>query len=87
MTEIISLLTSIAACLSAIAAFVVVRQNYKQRTASYRPELVLVKTPVAFQGFEKTEGFPRIADENNRTRVSIPVVNVGLGAARDLRFS
>ena len=87
MTEIISLVTSIAACLSAIAALVVVWQNYKQRTASYRPELVLVKTTVTLQPFEKTGGFPRVADENSNSRVSIPIVNVGLGAARDLKVS
>lgn len=87
MTEIVSLVTSIAACLSAIAALVVVRQNYKQRTASYRPELVLVKTPVRLQRFEETSGFPHIADENIDRRVSVPIVNVGLGAARDVKIS
>ena len=87
MTEIISLVTSIAACLSAIAALIVVRQNYKQRTASYRPELVLVKTAVWLKPFEETGGFPHVADDNDNSLISIPIVNVGLGAARDLKVS
>ena len=87
MTEIVSLVTSIAACLSAIAALVVVRQNYKQRTASYRPELVLVKTTIRLRSFEETGGFPQVSDENSNSHVSIPMVNVGLGAAKDVKIS
>ena len=87
MTEIVTLVTSIAACLSAIAALVVVRQNYKQRTASYRPELVLVKTTIRLRSFEETGGFPQIADEDSNSQVSLPIVNVGLGAARDVKVS
>ena len=87
MTEMISLVTSIAACLSAIAAFVVVRQNYKQRTASYRPELILVERAVQLQPFEQAGGRPQLLDENGESQVLIPIVNVGLGAARDLKIS
>ena len=86
-TEIISLVTSIAACLSAVAALAVVYQNYKQRTASYRPELVLVKTTVELQSFEKAQGVPRVTNANNSSHHFIPIVNVGLGAARDLKIS
>lgn len=87
MTELVSLLTSTAACLSAIAAFVVVRQNYKQRISSYKPELVFVKTPAKFPSFDETGGLPNLADDTQKRDVSIPIVNVGLGAARNLRIS
>ena len=87
MTEVISLVTSIAACLSAIAALIVVRQNFKQRTESYRPDLVFVKTTVWLKPFEGTQGWPQVADDNDSTQISIPIVNVGLGAARDLKVS
>ncbi|MCY4461955.1 MAG: hypothetical protein OXC26_16410 [Albidovulum sp.] len=46
MTEIISLVTSVAASLSAITAPIVMQQNYKQRSAFYRPEPVLVRTNI-----------------------------------------
>ena len=87
MTEVISLVTSIAACLSAIAAFVVVHQNYKQRTASYRPDLILVERILRLQPFEQTGGMPQPLDEDGESQVSVPIVNVGLGAARDLKVS
>ncbi len=87
MTEVISLVTSIAACLSAIAALVVVRQNYKQRTASYSPDLILVKRIVRLQPFEQTGGMPQLSDEDGDSQVVVPIVNVGLGAARDLKVS
>ena len=87
MTEVISLVTSIAACLSAIAAFVVVRQNYKQRTASYRPDLILVERILRLQPFEQTGGMPQPLDQDGESQVSVPIVNVGLGAARDLKVS
>lgn len=84
--ETVSLITSVAACLSAIAALVVVRQNYKQRVASYRPTLVLVETPVTLPSFEKTGGLPDL-DEAGGGRISMPLVNIGLGAARQLRVT
>ena len=87
MTEVISLVTSIAACLSAIAALVVVRQNYKQRTASYRPDLILVERTMRLQPFEQTGGVPQLSDEDGGSQISVPIVNVGLGAARDLEVS
>ena len=87
MTEMISLATSVAACLSAIAALIVVRQNYKQRTASYRPELVLVNKTVWLKSFEETGGIPHRVDDNGNLLVSIPIVNIGFGAARDLKVS
>jgi hypothetical protein len=39
--QIVALLASIGACLSAVATFLTVRQIAKQRVASYRPELAL----------------------------------------------
>ena len=87
MTEVISLVTSIAACLSAIAALIVVRQNYKQRIASYRPDLILVETALGLQPFEQTGGMPQSLEEDGEWQVSVAIVNVGLGAARDLKVS
>ena len=89
MAEFISLVTSIAACLSAVAAFVVVRQNYKQRTASYRPDFVLVRTPIQSKIFETPDGIPYWSNDGTNDaankRFSIPLVNVGLGAAREIK--
>ena len=89
MAELISLVTSIAACLSAVAAFVVVRQNYKQRTASYRPDFVLVRTPIQSRIFETPDGIPHWSNDGTNDaankRFSIPLVNVGLGAAREIK--
>ncbi len=87
MTEVIALVTSIAACLSAIAALVVVRQNYKQRTASYRPDLVLVDRVMRLEPYEQTGGMPQLSDKDGESQLSVPIVNVGLGAARDLKVS
>ncbi|MDE0342060.1 MAG: hypothetical protein OXK82_02620 [Deltaproteobacteria bacterium] len=87
MTEVVALVTSIAACLSAIAALVVVRQNYKQRTASYRPDLIFVERTVRLQSFEQSGGMPQLSDEDGESQILVPIVNVGLGAARDLKVS
>lgn len=87
MIDVIFIVTGIAAFLSAIAALVVVWQNYKQRTESYRPKLVLVKTTVRLQSFEKTQGLPQVVDDNDNPQISIPIVNIGLGAARDLKVT
>ena len=89
MAELISLVTSIAACLSAVAAFLVVRQNYKQRTASYRPDFVLVRTPIQSKIFETPGGIPHWSNDGTNDAAnkpfSIPLVNVGLGAAREIK--
>ncbi|MYC26982.1 MAG: hypothetical protein F4X63_03160 [Nitrospira sp. SB0662_bin_26] len=93
MTDLISLVTSIAACMSAVAAFMAVRQNYKQRMASYRPDLVLVRTPIQAKIFETPGGIPHWTNDGNNDETndvaiklfSIPLVNVGLGAAREIR--
>ena len=71
MTELVSLATSIAACLSAVAALVVVRQNYKQRISSYKPEFVFVKTLAEFSSLNETGDLPHLADDTESKGVSI----------------
>ena len=89
MAELISLVTSIAACMSAVAAFVAVWQIYKQRVASYRPDLVLVRTPIQSKIFETPGDMPHWSNDGTNDaankRFSIPLVNVGLGAAREIK--
>ncbi len=87
VASIAALVTAIAACMSAVAAFVVVRQNDKQRAASYRPDFVLVRTSVKSKIFETnaTGDLPHWTNDARNDRFSIPLVNVGLGAAREIR--
>lgn len=87
MAEFISIGTIIAAWLSAVAALFVVWQNRKQWTASYRPELVLVRTSVSLEPFEKPEELAQAADDKYNPQVKIPIVNIGLGPAKDLKVS
>ncbi|MGV3470009.1 hypothetical protein [Limnobacter sp.] len=89
--QIVALLTSIGACLSAVATFLTVRQIAKQREASYRPELALsrvylecTKDPIA-QGSIPTlwaaKGKDGKTDPLTRS-LSLPIRNVGLGTAK-----
>ncbi|MCG8668668.1 MAG: hypothetical protein MI867_04580, partial [Pseudomonadales bacterium] len=92
--QVISLAASIGACLSALAAFLAVKEVAKQRESSYKPELVLVKTlfkgisnPLhkgAMPDFWTTD---RESDESIDCvkSFSIPLRNVGLGAAKDVK--
>lgn len=89
--QIIALLASIGACLSAVATFLSVRQIAKQREASYRPELALsrvylecTKDPIA-KGQIPTHWVAK--DQDGKTdpltrSVSLPLRNVGLGSAK-----
>lgn len=82
LTDIIALAASAAACLSAIAALVAVRQNHKQRVASYEPHLVLVDRILTLRAFPQ---LPKQAFcEEDEDEVTVQIVNLGLGAARDL---
>lgn len=91
--QIIALSASLGAFLAAIATFLTVRQMIHQREASYRPELVISRT--LFEGSQDpiTKGLlpthwvpkPDTAGESERSPLfSMPIVNVGLGAAKSL---
>jgi hypothetical protein len=89
--QVIALLASVGACLSAVATFLTVRQIAKQREASYRPELALSrvyvecsKDPIA-QGPLPTHWVPKGKDGTSdlQTRsLLLPLRNVGLGTAK-----
>lgn len=89
--QIIALSASVGAFLAAIATFLTVRQMVQQREASYRPELVISRT--LFEGSQDpiTKGElpthwvpkPDIASDSS-PMFSMPLVNVGLGAAKSL---
>ncbi len=94
--QIISLATSIGACLSAIAAFLAVKQVSKQRESSYKPEFVLART--SFGGLSNPISKGEIPDTwlirkdleeegNYRQPFSMPLRNVGLGAAKSVKVS
>ncbi|WP_322517799.1 hypothetical protein SR870_09925 [Rhodopseudomonas palustris] len=98
----IALLSSIGACMAAIATFLTVLQISKQRRASYRPELVLSRTP--FEGGTAEAANCRLPDLWNAQRqdneadekakpardwsfLAVPLANIGLGAARGVNVS
>ena len=92
--QVIALSASIGAFMSATAAFLAVRQNTKQREASYRPELAITRTTFtackrplsksAFADFwgEKKDGSD-LGDAKILSALSLPLRNVGLGAAKE----
>lgn len=96
--QIIALLASVGACLSAIATFWTVRQIAKQREASYRPELLFSR--LSFEAMAATADDPGplpvrwVLPSNSGVRpklpqptISIPLRNVGLGAAKSIAVS
>jgi hypothetical protein len=87
----IALAASIGACLAAIATFLTVSQIAKQRSDSYRPEIVI--SPVLFEAklgsipndWRRWQSrFESVGDKNAVERFSIPLVNIGLGSAKDV---
>lgn len=94
--QLIALFASVGACLSAFATFLTVRQIAKQREASYKPELAIAKVGfemMADEGFEGTLlSTRRILNEMKesaeviRAGVSLPLRNIGLGAAKAIRL-
>jgi hypothetical protein len=93
--QIIALASSIGACLSAFATFLTVKQVSKQREFSYRPEIAISKVIFNCGKNSITEG--KIPDtwlkESDSKEVynyfndfSIPLKNVGLGAAKNIEI-
>jgi hypothetical protein len=90
--QFIALAASIGACLAAVATLLTVRQMAEQRKASYHPELALER--ILFEGspdpiaqgplplfwVRKTDG----AEPHIASRFAIPLVNIGLGAAKSV---
>lgn len=92
--QVIALAASIGACLSAIAAFLAVRQVSIQRESSYRPELVIARTKFECIANPVTEGkIPDIwvvydgneAPKDYFRQFCVPLRNVGLGAAKGIQ--
>lgn len=95
INEWVSLIPGIAACLTAAATFYVALQMSKQRSESYKPQLVITRTQFKSQFNEKKGELhykwerPDIErwKSNSIARpdpFSITVVNVGFGAAKDM---
>src|ERR1700749_4321003 len=97
--ESIALLSSIGACSAAVATFLTVLPISKHRKATYRPELALptIRFRATADPTEKQTGlyFWEPADDvaaadltakSNRisSTFSIPIANIGLGAAKDV---
>jgi hypothetical protein len=92
--QLIDLSTSVATFISAVATLLTVRQMAKQRQTSYRPELVLSSTH--FEGHAEVAGqlplgwitrAPQPDAENTPRELSIPLHNVGLGAAKGVSIT
>lgn len=93
--QVVALSASIGACMSAIAAFLAVRQNTKQREASYLPELALTRTiltalknPLSKGSFAEFWVEKKIGDDLDASSVlssfSLLLHNIGLGAAKEV---
>lgn len=89
----IAMISSIAGCLAAVAAFLAIRQYAKQREATYRPDIVVIRTPFKYSvEVEDAKDVLLLAefrnvDDKGHIRSGggwfrIPVRNVGLGAAK-----
>lgn len=96
--QIIALSASLGAFLSAIAAFLAVKQNTKQREASYKPELVLARTIfTASKGAISASSFAECWVVDKKVALpeegivmpflSLPLHNVGLGAAKEIKIN
>jgi hypothetical protein len=89
--QIIALSASIAACLTAVATFLTVRQIAKQRASSYHPELAISR--IYFHGLSDQLGMGPLPQywaatsesgqvDDTLKQVAIPLYNVGLGTAK-----
>lgn len=96
--QAIALSASIGAFLSAIAAFLAVRQNTKSREASYRPELAITKTsfmastnPISKSSFGDFWREDRNGGDDESIdflpSLTLPLRNVGLGAAKEVALT
>ncbi len=92
----IALAASVGACLSALATFWTVRKMSQQREATYLPELVLSRTMFVgsknplVAGDIPTMWVPKTGAAGMTETVltfSMPLVNVGLGAAKNISVS
>lgn len=95
--QVIALAASIGAFMSAIAAFLAVRQNTKQREASYKPELAITRTTFTASKSQLTKSsfadfWVETSEINNNETVnllsslSLSLCNVGLGAAKEVQL-
>jgi len=92
--QLIALIASVGACLAAVATFLTVREMAMQRTASYHPELVISRTlfesrpisvghlPTSWVASNEKDSGRK--NENAELRFSVPLNNIGLGAAKNL---
>lgn len=89
LDRIIALVASVGACLSAIAAFLSVRQTIKQRKISYIPEIVIQPTSVMVEGLSRNKPPTNIIKNNYKNHesiISLHLENIGLGTAVSLEF-
>jgi hypothetical protein len=94
--QIVALAASIGACVSALAAFLAVREMSSQRQMTYRPELVPSRTPFVASSHRFGKSFlpdqwlaRSLRDDNSNTapEATIKINNVGLGAAKHVQLS
>ena len=94
--QFVALGASVGACLSAIAAFLTIRQIARQREASYRPELALSRTAIRSTR-DNEKALPTLWTESSNPepakaewpgrRLVLAVRNVGLGTAKRVSVS
>jgi len=90
--QVIALAASVGACLSAIAAFFAVRQSSIHSKASYKPELVIARTLFECEAkdsipYEWINREDEKEEADLRRMFSVPLRNVGLGAAKQVSIS
>ncbi len=90
IAEIISFIASIGACLSGIGAILVVISISKQIKASHRPDLIIPRITFQSSDNDRMDSFPTLWTSFKKEHVedtinksfSIPIYNIGLGAAK-----
>jgi hypothetical protein len=91
--QVIAMIASIGACLSAVSALLVNLQNSKQRKSSYRPELMIKRINFRSTGVTSNsipENWKEINAHDEQTNPGyifhINVLNIGLGSAKKIEI-
>ncbi len=84
MTDIITIITSVATLLAAVAAFWTILEVKRQRVATYRPRLAILSRRIVVRSIDSKLQQHDQADVPFRDSYSLNLVNLGFGSALDL---
>jgi hypothetical protein len=83
LSDWLTLASSTAAMCAAIISFFTLFELFKQRKASYKPDLCILKRYFSVKA-KGTSSDWYLADSSQEQRASIQLVNVGVGAAKNI---